>query len=193
MDQKEVEKGNPIPHLSSMRFGTFTLLVPLVLVLLAGCQKPAVRAPEPADPSTNEQPFHLPHAQSNLPVAKLWVGAEELKTEICLTPQQLATGMMFRTNMAEDAAMLFPFSAPHRAAFYMKNTTVPLSAAYIDPEGVILEIHDLKPLDETTVQADSDRVQFVLEVSHGWFARHQISTGAVVRTPQGSLRQMFRR
>jgi uncharacterized protein len=70
---------------------------------------------------------------------------------------------------------------------------VPLSAAYIDPEGVILEIHDLKPLDETTVQADSDRVQFVLEVNQGWFARHHISTGAVVRTPQGALRQMFRR
>jgi hypothetical protein len=136
--------------------------------------------------------MHLDRPLSNLPIIKLWVGSEELSTEVCLTPVQLATGMMFRTNLAENAAMLFPFTVPHRAAFYMKNTTVPLSAAYIDPEGVILEIHALHPLEERSVEAASDQVQFVLEVNQEWFARHGISTGAVVRTPQGSLRQFFR-
>jgi len=172
---------------------TATLLALLVLTVLAGCRKPAAPPPPPPVSTTEDAPLHLPHAQSNLPVVKLWAGAEELSTELCLTPQQLATGMMFRTNLAENAAMLFAFAMPHRAAFYMRNTTVPLSAAYIDPDGVIVEIHDLKPLDETSVEASSDRIQYVLEVKQGWFSRHNVSTGAVVRLPQGALREVFRR
>ena len=163
----------------------------LALALLAGCQKPIAPAPEPPPPPAREQHLHLDHAQSNLSVIKLWVGAEELSTEVCLTTQQLATGMMFRTNLAETAGMLFPFTVPHRASFYMRNTTVPLSAAYIDPEGVILEIHDLMPLEEKSVEAESDQVQYVLEVNQGWFARHHLSTGVVVRTARGSLKQIF--
>jgi uncharacterized protein len=158
---------------------------------LTGCQKHLPPALEPEADRTNARPFHLDHAQNNLPVIKLWVGSQELSTEVCLTSQQLATGMMFRTNLAENAAMLFPFAVPHRAAFYMKNTTVPLSAGFIDPEGVIQEIRDLKPLDETTVEASFDQVQYVLEVNQGWFLRHGISTGAVVRAAQGPLKGLF--
>jgi uncharacterized protein len=167
------------------------LLVLMAAVLLTGCPKTPLAVGEPPGGSTQSNIVHLDHALGNLPVLKLWVGAEELSTEVCVTPQELATGMMFRSNLAENAAMLFPFAVPHRAAFYMKNTTVPLSAAYLDPEGVVREIRDLKPLDETTVEASFDQVQFVLEVSQGWFARHGVSTGAVVRAAQGPLKSVF--
>jgi uncharacterized membrane protein (UPF0127 family) len=93
--------------------------------------------------------------------------------------------------MDENEAMLFPFPGPHRASFYMRNTRVPLSAAYIDPEGVIQEIHDLQPLDETPAQAASDNIQYVLEVKQGWFQRHNVTTGAAVRTPHGELKKTF--
>ena len=73
----------------------------------------------------------------------------------------------------------------------MKNTTVALSAAYIGLDGTILEIHDLIPLDETPVEANTDQVQFVLEVPQGWFQRHNLPVGTVVRTPIGSLRESF--
>src|SRR5262245_10530622 len=73
--------------------------------------------------------------QPKLQIMKLWVGAQELATELALNDRQRMTGMMFRTNLAENEAMLFVFPVPHRTSFYMKNTTVPLSAAYIDPEG----------------------------------------------------------
>jgi uncharacterized membrane protein (UPF0127 family) len=122
---------------------------------------------------------------------KLWLGAEELETELALTPSQQQTGMMFRTNMAENEAMLFVFQAPHRASFWMMNTKVPLSAAYIDPEGVVLEIHDLQPYDTNSVVAASDRVQFVLETRQGWFQRHNIGIGTVIRTERGSLKATF--
>ena len=122
---------------------------------------------------------------------KLFVGREELNTAVALQPLERQTGMMWRTNMAEDEAMLFPFPVPHRTSFYMKNTYVPLSAAYIDPEGVIQEIHDLKPLDETSVPAASDNIQYVLEVKQGWFKRHNITTGTLVRTQRGELKKTF--
>jgi uncharacterized protein len=174
------------------RESLFWPLLLLAAALLAGCQKsPPPVAPPPPEQSAQPQHPYLDHAQNDLPVIKVWVGSQELDTEVCLTSQQLATGMMFRTNLPETSAMLFPFPAPHRAAFYMKNTTVPLSAAYIDPDGVVLELHDFKPLEESPVEAASDRIQYVLEVKQGWFARHGVSTGAVVRTPQGPLRQKF--
>jgi uncharacterized membrane protein (UPF0127 family) len=126
-----------------------------------------------------------------LPAIKLWIGAHELLAEVARTPLQLRTGMMFRRAMAENEAMLFVFARPHRASFYMKNTLVPLTCAYLDSDGMVLELHDLKPLDEAPVEAASDQVQFVLETTQGWFARHQIGLGAVVRTDKGSLLEEF--
>ncbi len=122
---------------------------------------------------------------------KLWLGAEELETELALTDRERETGMMFRTKMAESEGMLFVFPAPYRASFWMMNTSVPLSAAYISPEGVILEIHDLQPHDTNSIVAASDRVQFVLETRQGWFERHHIGTNTVVRTERGSLQDTF--
>lgn len=124
---------------------------------------------------------------------KLWLGAEEMVTELALNQSQWQVGMMFRTNMAENEAMIFVFPAPYRASFWMKNTLLPLSAAYIDPEGVILEIHDLQPHDTNAVWASSERVQFVLETTQGWFGRHNVSTGVVVRTERGTLAETFLR
>ena len=122
---------------------------------------------------------------------KVWLGAEEMETELALTGIQQQTGMMFRTNLAENAGMLFVSPGPYRAGFWMMNCPLPLSAAYIDPEGVILEIHDLQPHNTNSVVAASERVQFVLETSQGWFGRHNVATGTVVRTERGTLADTF--
>ena len=122
---------------------------------------------------------------------KLWLGPKELTAELAIMPRELATGMMFRREMGENEGMLFIFGRPLRASFYMKNTYIPLSCAYIDPEGAILEIHDLVPLDETPVEAKTDQVQYVLEVKQGWFECNGVKTGMVVRTEGGSLRDTF--
>jgi len=162
------------------------------VVAALGCERSAQTEPAAAA----EQPGRaLPpdpvKAQPKLRTIKLWLGSEELEAEIAVTLDQVRTGMMFRTNMAENEAMLFVFARPHQAAFWMKNTYVPLSAAYIDPEGTILEIHNLKPHDTNSVFAASDRIQYVLETPQDWFSRHNVRTGAVVRTEIGSLRQTF--
>jgi uncharacterized membrane protein (UPF0127 family) len=104
---------------------------------------------------------------------------------------QEQTGMMFRTNMAENEGMLFVFPQPVQASFWMKNTILPLSAAYISPDGTILEIHDLQPQDTNSVIAETDNVQFVLETRQGWFKRNNIGAGTVISTERGPLHKVF--
>jgi uncharacterized membrane protein (UPF0127 family) len=177
-----LKEGPLLRTLLPMRCIWLTQLVLLALLLCGGCGQGKTSSGAPA---TNQPPVGRP--QAKLPAVTLWLGAEELLAEVARTRAQTGTGMMFRTEMAENEAMLFVFDPPWRASFYMKNTVLPLSCAYIDSEGVILEIHDLKPLDENPVTASSDKVRYVLETRQGWFERHKIGVGTVVRTPHGSL------
>ncbi|MGC8830356.1 MAG: DUF192 domain-containing protein [Verrucomicrobiia bacterium] len=165
----------------------------LILVLIfIGCrQKEEQTSQSTVEQSSQTTVGHLNHAQPKLPQIKLWLGNAELLAEVATTPVELQTGMMFRKEMGENEAMLFVFQVPHRASFYMKNTYVPLSAAYINSDGVILEIHDLEPLNEKPVTATNDNIQFVLEVNKGWFQKHNINPGTVIRTPKGSLYKTF--
>jgi uncharacterized protein len=134
---------------------------------------------------------HLNHAQPRLPTLKLWAGTNVLIAEIASTQPQVMTGMMFRESMEENEAMLFVFPRPHQASFYMRNTLLPLSCAYIDNDGTILEIHDLQPKNETAVPAATDQIRFVLETKQGWFQRHQVGIGTVISTENGSLLRTF--
>lgn len=158
------------------------------LLVISGCSKEPGGQGEAPAPASRTGP--LSHAQPKLPTIKLWLGDQELIAEVARSAVELQTGMMYRTNLAENEAMLFVFPRPHRASFYMRNTKVPMTAAYIDLEGAILELHDLKPLDEQPVEAASDRVQFVLETRQGWFGRHNVAVGALMRTQYGALREL---
>ncbi len=157
------------------------------IVMLAGCEK---KMAPPAAPVANA-PADPTHAQPKLASLRLWIGPAEVAAEMALTPEQRQTGMMFRTNLDENAGMLFVFPRPSQLAFWMKNCTVPLSAAYIDPQGAILEIHDLEPQNTNSVVSEALDVQYVLEVNQGWFKRHQIATGTFVRTEHGTLQESF--
>lgn len=130
--------------------------------------------------------------QAKLPTLKLWVGTNEVIAEIARTLQQISVGMMRRTNMAEMEGMLFVFPGPDQRSFYMLNTLLPLSCAYIDPEGTILETYDMKPLDPSPIPSRSDQVQYVLELNQGWFERHGVKPGVAVSTERGTFPQTFR-
>lgn len=168
-----------------MRIYRYGIIWLLAGWLFLGC-RPAenLRLPDSAPPGPTQ-------AQPKLPTVRLWLGTEEMVTEIARHPIEIQTGMMFREQMAENESMLFIFAFPHRAAFWMRNTVLPLSCAYLDSEGVILEIHDLKPRDETPIEAETDRVRYVLETRQGWFDRHKIKTGTVIRAEKGSLEDTF--
>lgn len=151
-------------------------------------------APRPAPVQTVEE-AGLPPAptkpQPKLPTLKLFIGTNELTAEIASRLHEITTGMMWRTNMAEMEGMLFVFPEPDFRSFWMRNTLLPLSCAYIDPQGVILELHDMKPRDLTGIKSSSNQIQYVLEVNQGWFQRHDVSLGMTVTTAHGSLSKTF--
>jgi uncharacterized protein len=161
----------------------FPLLI--VVTLMAGCEKNETSSPSSAADSLPTQ------AQPKLPTMKIYLGAETLDAELALSPREQQTGMMFRTNITDESAMLFVSSQPYQVSFWMKNCPHSLSAAYISPDGVIQEIHHLEKNDTNPVVASHDNILFVLEVNDGWFQRHNISTGTVIRTEKGSLAETF--
>jgi uncharacterized protein len=167
--------------------GLRILALVVAAAVLTGCSRSGgAVTTEPVDPT---EPTH---AQAKLPTLKIYVGTEPLMAELALTPDQQHTGMMYRTNrLDEDAAMLFPLPFTQQASFWMKHCPVPLSAAYIDPEGIIQEIHVLKADDTNSVVAASANIRFVLECSEGWFDRHHIKPGVAVATERGPLMQTF--
>ena len=157
-------------------------------LLLAGCEKSVTTA---APPATNVAGWVPTKVQPKLPTIKVWLGSQELVTEVAATDPQIHTGMMFRETIAENEAMIFVFDRPEYRAFWMKNVSVPLSCAYIDPDGVILEIHDMTPHETKPIESATGRIQYVLETKQGWFERNKIATGTIVRTERGSLEESF--
>lgn len=188
-------------------------LIMVCALALIGCKEekaaPPVVQQEPAPaPSASSQPAFITaaatttpdeaslppaptKAQPKLQTIKLYIGTNVVNAELAVTPLQVQTGMMWRTNMAEMDGMLFIFGIPHKASFWMRNTLLPLTCAYIDPSGTILETHDMKPRDLSSIPADSDQIQYVLEMNQGWFSRHGVSTGTVIRTDFGTLQETF--
>jgi uncharacterized membrane protein (UPF0127 family) len=167
---------------------TNLLALLLGVVLLAGCKKAEIATtPKTIDDILPKQ------AQPKLPTMKIYLGAETLDAELALTEREEMTGMMYRTNIQDTDSMLFVLPAPQRASFWMKNCPESISCAYISPDGVIQEIHHLEKNDTNAVVAATDNIQFVLETSDGWFARHNVNTGTVIRTERGSLADTFLR
>jgi hypothetical protein len=174
------------------------LILPLLLVALtlAGCSKPAP-AVTPAPVPTSVEPTQ---AQPKLPTMKIFFSGSRsgtspliatLDAELALTEQQERTGMMFRTNIQDSDSMLFVLPFTQQASFWMKNCPESISAAYISSDGVIQEIHHLEKNDTNTVFSATDNIRFVLETSDGWFERHDINAGSVIRTEKGSLAETF--
>ena len=145
----------------------------------------------PAAPETAAARQWPTRAQPKLRTIKVWLGAEEMTAELAVTPEQLTAGMMFRSNLEENAGMLFLLGRPSQPTFWTKNCPLALSAAYIDPAGIILELHDFQPQSTNLVAATANNVQYVLETRSGWFEQHHIGSGMLIRTERGSFPDTF--
>jgi uncharacterized membrane protein (UPF0127 family) len=110
----------------------------------------------------------------------LVVGGVTLRAEVAEDEQSRAMGLMFRDSLAEDRGMLFIFDVPRQASFWMKNTKIPLSIAFLGGDRVISEEKSMRPYDETLIQSRSDKISYAIEVNAGWFDRHQVKPGAKV-------------
>ncbi|MFM7803363.1 MAG: DUF192 domain-containing protein [Verrucomicrobiota bacterium] len=140
-----------------------------------------------AVPADSEPVFHLATAQVNLPRVKLWIGAREIVSEVCVSVPQIATGLMHRRSIGPEETMLFVFGSARERSFYMKNVPFDIDVAYIDPDGVIQEIVRLKANDAKGVPSRSSRIQFVLEAAPDYFTRNGFGPGTLIATDRGDL------
>ena len=132
---------------------------PIVLAALVSC---AAFAQEP---------------QMNLPRLKLSAGMHQIDAQVARTNDERATGLMHRKEMPQHEGMLFVFDQPTTQCFWMKNTLLPLSAAFVADNGTIVNVEDMKPqtLDS---HCSTQPVRYVLEMNQGWFAKKGLKAGA---------------
>ncbi len=111
-----------------------------------------------------------------LPKTELTINGHQLIVEVASSPQQLERGLMYQRMLPENRGMLFIFDAPKILRFWMKNTYLPLSIAFINADGVIVNITDMNPK-TTNIHDSAAPAKFALEVNQGWFRRNSIDPG----------------
>jgi uncharacterized protein len=107
----------------------------------------------------------------------------EVEVEIADTRTEQARGLIARTELAEDAGMLFLLESEQKPGFYMKNTLIPPSIAFVDSEGRIVVIQDMQPLDESR-HYPAEPAQYALEVNQGFFVERGVQVGDTVELPR---------
>ncbi len=110
----------------------------------------------------------------------LYIGQKEIRVEVARTPEETSRGLMGRKDLGRDDGMLFIFEKEDRHGFWMKNTLIPLSIAFIDKNGRIVWITDMKPLTLES-HVPPQPILYALEMNKGWFSSHGIKVGDVVR------------
>jgi hypothetical protein len=114
--------------------------------------------------------------QLNLSRIKLAAGMHQIEAQVAHTHEQRATGLMHRRDMPAHEGMLFVFEQAAGQCFWMKNTLLPLSAAFVADDGTIVNLADMKP-QTTDSHCSAKPVRYVLEMNQGWFAKRGIKAG----------------
>jgi uncharacterized protein len=115
--------------------------------------------------------------QTKLQRVALGAGMHRIDAQVALTPEQRQIGLMWRKSMPAHEGMLFIFEQPSQQCFWMKNTLIPLTAAFVDDDGTIVNLVDMKP-QTTDSHCSAKPVRYVLEMNKGWFAKKGIQAGS---------------
>ncbi len=122
------------------------------------------------------------HAQDRaqkLPTVQLTAGMHLIRAEVADDDLERQIGLMHRPSMGASDGMVFVFERPEVQCFWMRNTLIPLSAAFIDDTGTIVNIEDMKPKSDDS-HCSKKPVRFVLEMNKGWFEKRGVKAGSVV-------------
>jgi len=130
-----------------------------------------------AAPAAAQAPDAEAKGQPRLPTVQLTAGMHLITAEVAQTQNQRATGLMFRKTMAPNDGMVFVFERAGQQCFWMQNTLLPLSIAFVADDGRVVNIDDMKPLTQDS-HCSTEPVRFVLEMNQGWFAKRGIKAGA---------------
>jgi len=112
----------------------------------------------------------------NLPATTLQVGMHNIRAQLALTPEQRQIGLMFRQTMPTHEGMLFVFEQATTQCFWMRNTLIPLSVAFLADDGTVVNIADMKPQSDES-HCSTKPVRYVLEMNQGWFAKRGVKPG----------------
>lgn len=125
---------------------------------------------------------HAQEPQMNLPRVKLTAGMHQIDAQVAARPDERMTGLMHRKEMPQHEGMLFVFEQASQQCFWMKNTLLPLSIAFVADDGTIVNIDEMAPqtLDS---HCSAKPVRYVLEMNKGWFARKGIKPGTRLSGP----------
>ena len=126
--------------------------------------------------------------QLNLERIKLTSGVHRMDVQVAATPEQRQTGLMFRKDMPQHEGMIFVFDQPAQQCFWMKNTLIPLSAAFVLDDGTIANIENMQPL-VLEGHCSSQPVRYVLEMNKGWFAKKGIKAGSKLQGPMFQIQK----
>jgi len=123
------------------------------------------------DKKPDEQP------QTHLPRVELTAGMYRIDAQLAATPAARQKGLMYRRDMAQHEGMLFVFEQAAMQCFWMRNTPLPLTAAFVADDGTIVNLADMQPMTENSHCA-AQPVRYVLEMHQGWFARRGLKAGS---------------
>ncbi|GKT21207.1 DUF192 domain-containing protein [Acidovorax sp. SUPP3334] len=115
--------------------------------------------------------------QLNLQRVELGAGMHRIDAQVAVSPQERQIGLMHRKEMPQQEGMLFVFEEPAVQCFWMKNTLLPLTAAFVADDGTIVNLADMKPQTEDS-HCSEKPVRYVLEMNQGWFAKKGVKAGA---------------
>lgn len=118
----------------------------------------------------------------DLPRAQLQAGMHLIQVQVASTGRQREIGLMWRKEMPVQEGMLFVFEQPAGQCFWMRNTLIPLTAAFIADDGTIVNLADMQPQNDTS-HCSGQPVRFVLEMNQGWFAKRGIRAGQKISSP----------
>lgn len=140
----------------------------------ARTEAPATPPPAPAAAGTAPgQP------QTHLPRTEMRIGMYRIEAQVAHTYESRQTGLMYRQSMPAHEGMLFAFPQPGVQCFWMRNTVLPLTAAFVADDGTIVNLADMQPLRDDS-HCSAKPVRFVLEMNQGWFAQRGIKAGAKI-------------
>jgi uncharacterized protein len=170
--------------MSTIKYLFYLLLLYQAALILSGSPHIAVHARGLTPESRAEVHGSWGQPQEQLPVVRLRSGRTELEVEVARTFRERATGLMFRRDLPEGRGMIFVYSSDQVLGYWMKNTYLPLSIAYLCADGVIQEIFHMQPMSVETVFS-SEPARFALEVPQGWFEKNGLKPGDRFDFPKG--------
>lgn len=118
----------------------------------------------------------LPLAVNAAELKEIQINQKNIQVEIADTDQERELGLMYRKTLPAEAGMLFKFDNPMPVCMWMKNTYIPLSVAFIDRDGTIINIEKMQPLIEN-IHCSKRAAKYALEMNQGWFEKHKIKKG----------------